>query len=102
MPNIHKGSTLDSFLQEENLLDDAEATAAKRVLACEFLRMMEEHHVSKSKMAKKMHTSRSGVDRLLDPDNASVTLKTLVKAAHTLGKRLEISLCKDDDAQIAS
>jgi len=92
MSNIHKGSTLDSFLKDEGLLDETEATAVKRVITYQVEHAMKKNHVSKSTMATKMHTSRAGIDRLLDSSNASVTLKTLVKAAHVLGKRLQVSL----------
>jgi antitoxin HicB len=88
----HKGSTLDSFLEEEGLLETAEAVAVKRVIAFELEKKMKKEHISKIQMALKMHTSRSALDRLLDPDNASITLSTLVRAAHCIGKKLHISL----------
>jgi len=89
MINKHKGSTFDSFLEEENLLDDIEAVAIKRVVAYELEQVMEKNHLTKSEMAIKMHTSRSALDRLLDPMNTSVTLHTLVKVTHLLGKRFQ-------------
>lgn len=88
----HKGSTFESFLEEEGLLDNAEAIAIKRVIAYELQKAMKKTHISKVVMASKMHTSRSALDRLLDPSNTSVTLSTLVKAAHFLGKKLQITL----------
>lgn len=90
MTNKHKGSTFDSFLEEEGLLDEAEAVAIKRVIAYEFEQAMKKKHISKSDMATKMHTSRSAVDRLLDPENTSITLRTLLKAAHILDKKVEM------------
>lgn len=87
----HKGSTFESFLEEEGLLDTAEAVAIKRVIAYELQKTMEKTHVSKTEMASKMHTSRSALDRLLDPSNTSITLNTLVKAAHFLGKKLQVT-----------
>ena|SRR3990167_3791743 len=88
----HKGTTFDSFLEEEELLDDLEAIAIKRVLAYELEKTMLKKHFSKTEMASKMHTSRSALDRLLDPSNTSVTLSTLVKAAHIIGKKFRVSL----------
>ena len=92
MSNRHKGSTLDSFLKEEDLFDETEAAAVKRIIVYQIECIMKTREVTKSKMATRMNTSRAGLDRLLDPDNSSVTLKTLVKAAHVLGGKLEISL----------
>jgi antitoxin HicB len=90
MTNKHKGSSFDSFLEEENLLENAEAVAIKRVLAHELKKMMQEKHVNKTEMASRLHTSRAALDRLLDPHNTSITLNTLVKAAHILGKKLKV------------
>jgi len=86
------GSSLDDFLEEEGILEEAERVAAKRVLAYEIRQLMEEQHLSKSEMARRMHTSRMAVDRILDPDNHAVTLATMEKAAAALGKRLHIAL----------
>ncbi|MFN7096828.1 MAG: Fis family transcriptional regulator [Gammaproteobacteria bacterium] len=91
MKNIHKGSTVESFLAEENVLDDAEAIAIKRVIAFELKLAMQKQHISKSKMATKLQTSRSSLERLLDPNNTSVTLHTLLKTAHILGRKLHLS-----------
>jgi antitoxin HicB len=89
--NKHKGSTLDSFLEEEELLENSEAVAIKRVIAYELEKKMKKIHLSKTEVAEKMGTSRSALDRLLDPSNTSVTLSTLVKAAHFVGKKLHVS-----------
>ncbi len=86
----HKGSTFDSFLEEESLFEDAEAIAIKRVIAYELEKTMKKKHLTKTTMATKMQTSRSALDRLLDPTNTSIILITLVKAAHLLGKKLKI------------
>lgn len=91
--NKHKGSTLDSFLEEEGLLENAEALAIKRVIAFELELEMKRKRYSKTDMAEIMHTSRSALDRLLDPCNSSVTLITLVRAARILGKKLRVSIC---------
>jgi len=92
MKNKHLGSNFDDFLQEEGLLAEAEATAIKRVLAFQIQKEMEERQLTKSALAKLMNTSRSSLDRLLDPDNPSVTLVTMESAAIALGKKLKIQL----------
>ena len=92
MNSKHIGSDFDDFLKEEGLLAEAEATAVKRVIAFQIEQVMRERQLSKTALARLMNTSRSAVNRLLDPDNPSVTLTTLERAAHALGKRLRISL----------
>lgn len=91
MTNKHKGSTFDDFLIEEGIFDDAEVIAVKRVVAYELEQAMLKKHLNKINLAKKMHTSRSALDRLLDPENTSITLNSLVKVAHVLGKRVNVS-----------
>ena len=90
--NNHIGSSFDAFLQEEGLLAEAEATAVKRVIAHQIEREMAERHISKSALASMMRTSRSSLDRLLDPENPSVTLLTLESVALALGKRLKVQI----------
>ena len=90
--NKHIGSGFDSFLQDEGLLAETEATAVKRILAFQIKKEMDERNISKSELARLMHTSRSSVDRLLDPENSSVTLLTLESVAIALGKKLEMQL----------
>jgi hypothetical protein len=92
MKNKHIGSNFDDFLKEEGILAETEAAAVKRVLAYQINQMMKKKRLTKAAMAKKMKTSRSALDRLLDPDNVSVTLQTLERAALALGKRLKINL----------
>jgi antitoxin HicB len=92
MTNKHKGSKLDHFLEEEDLLVETESAAIKRVIAYELEQLMGKKHISKTIMANRMHTSRSALERLLDPDNTSITLYTLVKAANVLGRKLHFSL----------
>ena len=92
MKNKHLGSNFDNFLQEEGLLAEAEATAIKRVLVFQIQKEMEERQLTKSALAKLMNTSRSSLDRLLDPNNPSVTLVTMESAAIALGKKLKIQL----------
>jgi antitoxin HicB len=86
----HSGSTFDSFLEQEGIREEVEAVAVKRVLAWQLEQAMREQQKTKHAMAKQLHTSRSQLDRLLDPQNVSVTLDTITRAAHALGKRLII------------
>ncbi len=92
MKNSHLGSSFDDFLVEEGILADAEVAAIKRVIAYQIEMEMKRAKLSKSAMAEKMRTSRTALDRLLDPANVSVTLRTLEKAALALGKSLKIEL----------
>lgn len=91
MNNQHIGSDFDDFLAEEGLLAEVEATAIKRVIAFQLNELMRENGISKAALARRMETSRSAVDRLLDPENESVTLQTLERVALVLGKRLQIN-----------
>jgi DNA-binding Xre family transcriptional regulator len=86
------GSNLDDFLQEEGILAEVERAAIKEVVASQILSLMSEQKISKVEMSRRMGTSRSALDRLLDPSNASVSLKTLDKAASSLGRKLNIQL----------
>jgi DNA-binding phage protein len=86
------GSSFDEFLEEEGLLEDATATAVKRVIAIQIARKMSADSLSKSEMARRMRTSRSALDRLLDPSNSAVTLQTLQSAANALGGRLKVQV----------
>ena len=86
----HGGSTFDSFLEEEGIREEVEAVGVKRVLAWQLSRAMQEQKKTKQAMAKQLRTSRSQLDRLLDPQNVSVTLDTITRAARALGKRLII------------
>ena len=92
MKNKHIGSSFDDFLKEEELLVETEATAAKRVLSYHIQKEMAEQNISKSALARRMHSSRSSLERLLDPENPSVTLLTLENVAIALGKRLKIQI----------
>jgi len=90
--NRHIGSSFDDFLNDEGLLAEAQATAVKRILAHQIEKEMAERQISKSALASMMKTSRSSLDRLLDPENPSVTLLTLESAALALGKKLKVSI----------
>jgi len=88
--NPHVGSSFDDFLAEEGILADVESVAIKRVIAFQIVQLMKDEGISKTEMARRMKTSRSSLERLLDPANDSVTLQTLEHAAQALGKRLRI------------
>jgi len=92
MKNRHLGRDFDDFLKEEGILAEVEPAAVKRVIAFEIEQMMKEKGLSKTAMARRMSTSRSALERLLDPGNVSVTLQTLERAALALDKRLKIEL----------
>jgi antitoxin HicB len=84
------GSSFDDFLMKEDTLAKTESVALKRIISYELLKAMEANFITKTEMAKRMHTSRSSLTRLLDPNYPNITLETIEKAAVALGKRLEI------------
>jgi antitoxin HicB len=86
------GSSLDSMLREDGIYEEVSAGAIKRVLARQVEAAMKEKHFSKAEMARKMHTSRAALDRLLDPNYEAVTLSTLRKAATAVGRELRLEL----------
>ena len=86
------GSSLDSWLREEGIYEEVTATAIKRVLARQIAAAMQVRHFSKAEMARRMHTSRAALDRLLDPEYDAVTLSTLRKAATAVGRELRLEL----------
>lgn len=89
---ILRGSSLEDFLREEGRLEEARQVAAKRVLAWQLRQAMERQQLNKVDIAERMQTSRSQLDRLLDPDNGKVRLDTLNRAAAIVGKRIKIEL----------
>jgi hypothetical protein len=90
--NPHHGSTFEAYLKEEGVLEEITARAVKRVLAWQIGQAMKKRHLTKSAMAARMKTSRSQLERLLDPANDAVSLESLVRAASAVGKRLRIEL----------
>ena len=92
MKHKNIGSNLDDFLHEEGILAEVERDAIKEIIANQILNLMQEQKISKVEMSRRMGTSRSALDRLLNPTNTSVSLKTLDKAASSLGKKLNIQL----------
>ena len=92
MKKGHIGSSFDSWLREEGIYEEVTATAIKRVLARQVEAAMKEKNFSKAEMARRMHTTRAALDRLLDPDNDAVTLTTLQKAAIVVGRQVRLEL----------
>ncbi len=90
--NKHQGSNFDDFLKEEGIYTEVNEIATKRAIAYQVQQEMQLQNISKTKMAEMMNTSRIVVNRLLNPENNSLTLNTLEAAAEALGKRLSISL----------
>ena len=88
--NKHIGSSFDDFLKEENLFVETSAEALKRVLAWQIANYLEQKNLTKSVFARKMKTSRSQLDRLLDPENTNISLKALVSTASAMGKHVQI------------
>ena len=86
------GSSFDDFLKEEGIHEDVQAIAIKRVIAWQIAEAMKDQSITKVEMAKRMNTSRSQLDRLLDPNNDQVKLETLGRAARTLGRELRVEL----------
>ena len=91
-PNEALGSELDDLLKQEGVLNQVQAEAAKRVIAWQVQQIMETQHISKAQLARDLETSRGAVDRILDSENTSMTLKSLGAIADLFGKRLEINL----------
>jgi DNA-binding Xre family transcriptional regulator len=86
------GSSFDDFLQEESLLESSTAVALKRVIAWQIDQEMKAQKLTKTELAKRIHTSRAALDRLLDENDASLTLTTLASAAAALGKKVNLQL----------
>jgi len=91
MSTKHMGSSIDDFLKEEGIFEETQAQAIKEVVAWQLAEAMRKKKISKSKMATLLRTSRSQVDRLLDPKN-DITLSSLQRAAALVGRRVSIQL----------
>src|SRR5437667_1573833 len=88
----HSGSSFDSFLETEAIREEVEAVAIKRVLAWQLEQEMKKQQKSKQQMARELQTSRSQLDRLLDPRNTAVSLETITRAARALGKTVVLRI----------
>ena len=92
MTKARIGSPFDDFLKEEGIYEEVSARAIKRVLARQLDALMVDQKITKAELARRMKTSRAQLDRLLDPQNESVTLATLTRAAHAVGRNLRVEL----------
>lgn len=90
--NPRAGSSFDAFLKADGIYEDVQNAAIKKVLSAKLEAAMFDQNISKTDMAKRLKTSRSQLDRLLDPDNETITLQTASRAAAVLGMTLEINL----------
>jgi DNA-binding Xre family transcriptional regulator len=90
--NPYSGSNFDDFLTEEGILEEVSARAHKRLLTMQFQDALNELKLTKTELAERLETSRSQVDRLLDPDNTAVTLESLERLARAVGKQLTVRL----------
>ena len=91
MSKKHMGSSIDDFLKQEGIFEEAQAQAVKEVVAWQLAEAMRTKRISKARMATMLQTSRTQVDRLLDPKN-DITLSSLQMAAAMVGRRVSIEL----------
>ena len=92
MANQHAGSTIDDFLRDEGVLEEFQARSIKEVIAWQIEKAMKQGKISKRRLAHMMQTSRTQVDRVLDPTDGNVTIQTLQRAAAVLGRRVQLEL----------
>ena len=86
------GQSFGDFLKEQGTSETTTEHAVKRVVAFQLAQVMKEENISKSEMARRLETSRSQIERLLDPDQDAVTIGTLSRAAHAVGRTLSLEL----------
>ncbi len=86
------GTAFDDFLKDEGTYEATQSVAIKRVLAWQIEKAMQKQRLTKAEMARRMETSRSQLDRLLEPDSNSVTLETLTRAARAIGRQIKLEL----------
>ena len=92
MKNNSIGSSFDDFLVQEGILEEVESGAIKKIIAYQLQEAIQKEQLTKTSLAVQLETSRAAVNRLLDPENESITLLTLKKAANVLGKKLRLEL----------
>lgn len=90
--NNHRGAALDSFLEEQGVLGEFQARAIKEVIAWQLAEAMRDRKISKSALAVLMKTSRTQINRVLDPSDGNVTIETLQRAAALVGRRVQLEL----------
>lgn len=89
--NIHAGSSFDDFLKEEGILEHCQEVGAKYAFVMQLQEELEKQNLTKEEFAKRIGTSRSALDRLLDPSKPS-NIRSLINAASAMGKHLRISM----------
>ena len=92
MKNKHVGSTFSAFLDEEGVRQEVDLRTRKKILADQILAKMDRDQVTRTELAARMNTSRTVVNRLLDPNDTSFTFGTLAKASLALDLDLRVSL----------
>jgi predicted XRE-type DNA-binding protein len=92
MNNSAIGSTFESFLEKEDIKEEVETNAVKRIIALQMRENLRQENLTKTELAAQLETSRAAIDRLLDPYNESVSLLTLKKAASIMGKKIKFEL----------
>jgi predicted XRE-type DNA-binding protein len=90
--SAHKGSSIDDFLREEGVFEEFQARAVKEVIAWQLGKAMKDRKLSKRRLAAMMHTSRTQINRLLDPNDGNVTIETLQRAAAVVGRKIHVEL----------
>ncbi|QTA93239.1 helix-turn-helix domain-containing protein [Desulfonema magnum] len=90
--NKHKGGSFDAFLEEEGILEEVSAKAHKRLISLQLSDIMKQSGITKVNLAKRLQTSRSQLDRILDPENTTISLESLERVAHAVGKKLHIEI----------
>ena len=88
----HRGSSIDEFLKEEGVFEEFQARAVKEVIAWQLAQAMKERKLSKRRLAMMMRTSRTQIDRVLDPEDGNVTIETLQRAAAIVGRKVQVEL----------
>lgn len=92
VPKKNIGESLESFLEEQGILQECKAEAIKSIIATQLKEILNKENVSQAELARKMKTSKAAVHRLLDPENSSITFNTLAKATSALGKSISIKI----------
>jgi hypothetical protein len=90
--NLHRGTPVDDWLKEEGIFEEVTARAIKEVIAWQLAEVMKAQAITKTEMARRMKTSRLQLDRVLDPENAGVSLDTLSRAANAIGRKVRLEL----------
>lgn len=102
MSNIHRGSSFEDFLIEAGILEEVNELAARQIIAWRLKDQMETNNISKSELARRMETSRSQVDRILEGEDPGIRLDTLERAARAVGCELRVELLPEKSASVSA